>query len=492
MLGIGQCLVPLEDRVTMAIKVKGVMIHIDVLGSESMLSWAWLIREVIRLSNLNLPTTLTRKQLIPRDSRVIGVFHKKLGMKTSISSGSLYDEVASLSSSQRNFELLISGSIVLLPDAAIELVGDYLNCSAVQMSILRTVSSKWKRLFSQDKFWQSYTIRTSQWEGEQGGFYDDVADELSDLAGLPRFNALRVQWCARHSSRLRLYVGYLDPSQRHFFGKLKLALFDMFRQSPVSRPRRSLILMYGSDRVLSESAHRALISLLPPSTTCEEPQTLVPGDKLVSVEAVRALGDSKSKATTYFRVRVERGVHSSFRDTLRIAGDSRLQVVLLQGKEMNNCSVGSEDAYSSRMQFLRLRSLAVVISLPMGAATMHPAALSTAFREIYRQAFPTPDMYARTQSHSSDIELPLDTTVDNDDIPPLLVLLPIDQFDDIESQTKSVLRTVSGIVSGSSREFFVQPYHPELTKKEDLHRGFLFGINWMVRCLSAKLALVKE
>ena len=123
---------------------------------------------------------------------------------------------------------------------------------------------------------------------------------------------------------------------------------------------------------------------------------------------------------------------------------------------------------------------------------MRPAALSTAFRELYRQAFPTPDMYVRTQSHSSDIELPLDTTVDNDDTPPLLVLLPIDQFDDIESQTKSVLRTVSGIVSGSSREFFVQPYHPELAKKEDLHRGFLFGINWMVRCLSAKLALVKE
>ena len=502
MQGALACLNPMDDRLSIGIKVFETLVTVTCSSGEAMLSWDWLIRECVRLYNQSLPLSTRKRSYLQIDACLIGLCHKRLGLRTSLSHGSVFDEIMYLPKLQlKNFVLLINGPIALLSNSVLELIGDYLNDSAVGMAALRVVCGRWRRVMTMDNFWRKYKV-TSIFDGMP---QQDDAEDLRDCAGLPLFNAIRVKWCARHCSRLRLYLGYL-PEDVPYSRKI-LSIFSSILGLRALLPRRNLILVFGiGGEPLSEDIHRAIGHLLPATDATADSPCVIKGDRLVSLD--RLIPDegtsrrSGSSGEARGVVRVERRSYSSTATTLRVIGDSRLKFVHIRGpdkaKFLGSTNQGS-DIGSERIQLLRSRTQACIIVLPLDAARLRPAALLSCFRELYDHAIPP--LHLNSQP-SEDLELPLDLTrcgggIDSAFAAPLLILLPInDEFGPVETlvaeQTAGVLGVISGLIS-AGREFYVQPFKPALKSKHDVHRhGLLYGVNWMVSRLCAKVSLLRD
>ena len=504
----------MDDRLSIGIKVIDTTVTVTCSSGEAMLSWDWLIRECVRLYNQNLPLSTRRRAYLQLDARLIGLYHKRLGLRTSLSHGSVFDEIMHLPSLQlKTFVLLINGPIALLSNPVLELIGDFLNDSAVSLAALRATCGRWRRVMTMDNFWQKHKV-SSIFDGMP---QQDDAEDFRDCAGLPLFNAIRVKWCARHSSRLRLYLGYL-PQDVPYSRKI-MSMFSSILGLRALSPRRNLILVFGiGGEPLSEDIHRAIGHLLPATDASADSPCVIKGDRLVALDRfIPDEGTSRRSGSGDARgvVRVERRSYSSTATTLRVIGDSRLKFVHVRGPDSTKClgsinqgisssssGSGSGDIGSERIQLLRSRTQACIVVLPLDAARFRPAALIKCFRELYDHAIPP--LHLNSQP-SEDLELPLDLTrcsggIDAAFVAPLLILLPInDEFGSIgpvdtlvAEQTAAVLGVVSGLIS-AGREFYVQPFNPALKSKHDVHRhGLLYGVNWLVGRLCSKVSLLKR
>jgi hypothetical protein len=146
-----------EERKIVEVEVKGIKVSLELRSCDVSLSWAWLMKEAVRLYNIergSVSLTTTTSRYLKWDARVSGLLHRKLGFKGRDTEGSILDEIFALSNQQaKNFALVVNGHFALLPDFLLVTIGEFLNSSAIEMCALRVVSSTWKRVFSQDKFW---------------------------------------------------------------------------------------------------------------------------------------------------------------------------------------------------------------------------------------------------------------------------------------------------------------------------------------------------
>lgn len=473
------------------------IISLELMSTELTLTWAWLIKEVIRLYNLQLSGVSTMKsQFLKNDHRIAGLYNKRIGFKTKHSEGSVYVEVAQLNNKwAKQFILWVSGPIAVLPDTILSIIGDFLNDSAYQLASLRGVSRQFKRVFTDCKFWQNYSIR-SIWHGRGHPVEDDSISVIA--AGLPRFNALRVQWCANHTSRLRLYIGYL-PHSVTSNGFLQSLIRYIRPHLPF--PHRNLILVYGNDPVLSKNVHAMVSYLLPQSSKIDNGVTnscLIPGDTLIGLDHVPNLGDRiitpHGALLDISTIRIERRMYASTRDTIRVIGDSRLRFVhILPSSESD--VYGNEEHSRVRLAALQQVSLASVIVLQAGVGEMSAVKFNKMFRDLYNQQTSAQLMMNPRSSHQTLYPDNMIMHSSNfallDEANPCLIFLPILNATPatISKEIDIVFERVSAVI-GNRCEYFIQPFDPAISSQEDLQRkGFMLGINWLVRCLSKKVSL---
>ena len=354
----------------------------------------------------------------------------------------------------------------------------------------------------------------SDWAGFKSEYNEEEDQHIASAAGLPRFNALRVQWCATHCSRLRLFVGYQQPcssSSALSAGALLDSIVSTLSTSglptlasllarPFASRRRkgNLLLVYGADLGMSEAVHSHIARLLPSSSarSLAEPECTLAGDELVAIENINAFdnvsikGFSAADSSVVGYVRVERKPWGAKRDTLRVVGDSRLRVVHIAAPSFSMAYDQRAPAdQHERLRNLRAASQACVIVLPHGAAEKGAKSLTAVFGELFELYHPRPRL-------SRDLQLESFTANSVADNNPVLVLLPL--HGDVATQAyvlscTAKVHTVVADYVGSRCQFTVQPFDPNVVSDKDLQRrGLMQGVNFLVKCLSRRLTVQKQ
>jgi len=505
-----------DERKVVVVDVKGVKVSLELRSCDVSLPWAWLMKETVRLYNIergSVSLTTTTPRYLKCDARVGGLLHPTLGLKGRDTEGSILDDIFALSNQKaKAFTLIVNGPIALLPDSLLVTIGEFLNCSAMDMSFLRVVSSSWKRVYSQDLFWEMRTIK-SDWAGMKSEYNEEEDQQIASAAGLPRFNSLRVLWCSTHCSRLRLFVGYQQycSSSSSHAGAFLDSIVSTLSSSGLptlaslvakpfasSRRRKSnLLLVYGSDLAMSEAVHSHIARLLPSSSarSLAEPECILPGDELVAIENIYAFdnhsvkGFSTADSSVVGHVRVERKPWGAKRDTLRVVGDSRLRVVHMAAPSFLFNTAYEAPDQQERLRILRAASQACVIVLPDGAAEQGAKSLSALFGHLFELYHPRPKL-------SRDLHLEpfaADSVADNN---PVLVLLPLHGDFATPAHVSRCTAKVHAVVAdyvGSRCQFVVQPYDPTVLSVKDLQRrGLMGGVNFLVKCLSRRLTVQKQ
>ena len=477
-----------QEHRTLTIKfAKSSPIQVQITSYEAQITWHWLIKQSIYLHNADF--AMQKKKFLLLDDRIAGLYHKHLGLKTVSSPGCVFDQIANMDRSRLVFFLLVGGAINLLRDDAWADIGGFLNDSPRALAAMRAVSRRCKRIFTHDAFWEKHDLPSSIYEGRESD-YNASSDEMKhELSGLPIFNTLRVKWCALHSSRLRLYMGYLpDRNSLLEVGK------DVLRGLLSGRPRAAIdkrnVLCLGADAVISRAAHGALLHLLPPSARITDQGTcLVPGDALLAIDRVQHLQDPGSShgpmnahggisRQVALQVRVERQMEgrASQATTLRIIGDSRLKFVHM---------LLADEVHSERLCLLRDSGVASILVLPLDSFDLPSASLRRLFQNMYCQVHAVGMMSDTLSVAASRLEGPAKSN-------PCLVFLPAPSHASatlIASTTRRVHDECILPVIRRERQYILQPFDPVLVTSADLQRGYLRGINWLVKALSKRTVI---
>lgn len=478
------CAVDPETR-TLSVKIGKSTVQIQLYSHEAQVSWYWVIKQAIFLFNAE-GVAFQRKTFLLLNERIAGLYSRSLGLKTVSSHGCVFDQVAHFADKSRLvFHLLLSGPLSLLHDDTLLHIGDLSNASPRALASLRAVSKRFKRLFSRDEFWQHHELPSCTYQGRESDYNESTDELVQDMSGLPRFNALRVKWCALHSSRLRLYIGYL-PEKNSFVELGKQLMRTLLSAPPVVEKCNVLVL--GADAPISLAVHSAILHLLPPSSrVASHDACLLPEDTLLAMDSVQPLSggsDSSSRRQSPLLVRVERaglrglGERGSIASTLRVIGDARLKFVRL---------LPWDDAHSERQRLLRESGVASILVLPLDSFEITSTELRACLQSLYRQVHSS---VLLTTSISASLSLPaVESPAESN---PCLIFLPVPAHataDHIARTTQRIHNECVLPVVRRERQYILQPFDPLLVSASDIQRGYLRGVNWLVRALSKRTVI---
>lgn len=423
----------------------------------------------------------------------------------------------------------------------------FTECTPKVLATLMAVSSQFESIFSANASWRCVKLKYSfEGVGSHGKLGEEYKEWLLKDAGLPLINAIRVKHVSLRYSRLRILLGTLPltspteafwsgdfMNQTRLYNKNLILIVNDLVNSKKQSTNNCSVEMVGTDgnhHNFAQVYHSALHYLFPSSVIhnskrMEDSPSL--SSNVVVKHEVGIKGSRTHANVKFYRTKVELlqsrlddpgacfpitsesfiGMHAStlynesqpqyskeFIDTygMRVVGDDRL--LFAQFQHTQNCFS------SSQLYQMSLRTRAVVFVLGIH---IHLGRIDgkEQLNSIYQQLHTLWSTYAvqplRKETSVDGVES-LDVMV-----PPVLVVLSIKdlptqrqangRYEDSELelmkywtyQTYEMMqKVVQATKTFSGRTWYIQPMPQQMEAVNDLSKGFINSINWIIRAIT--------
>ncbi len=392
----------------------------------------------------------------------------------------LYD--ACLYQHKRKFFLAVEGPFNhILDDHLVREVCSWLGFSIRLLgNTLMLVNKKWRRVFSSDKCWRglsvSFPFMGTSAQGSAAGYEKWLIDDY----GLPLYSSLRVLTVALKNPRMKIWIGNQPLKQ--------WSPLDYF----IWRERISrnvvLILDPSSSSTAQSSAqnlHQALVHLLPMSTAYL-------GPRCSSVLSGDVLGSSELISGHTIRCEVPSIAERKF-NSLHILGDERCLFVRMS---TNASQIAGQE---KRIRSLIPRCRGLVFCLDASLLPPRLEEENEQIKRVLRQSWNTfaSHKLLMTQDTATD-----DLHLNNSPIVIFVAISDLQYFNDhpgldlkaaIKYRIASINKIFIDIASksdciSSRREWWVQPYNPQVSDKTVLSQGYIAGWNYLLRAMNPILS----